>query len=101
MKEQEPSEARQRNGKQGDRKLVNFLQQLKMIFAMQRRINQRTELYGKTYTGEQAPMPETARDDKQKQHLVMIFQELKDLASRQDRLSKVTREISKQPEARQ
>ncbi len=101
LKDPEPSDPARQRGKQGDRKLVNFLQQLKMIFAMQRRINQRTELYGKTYTGEQAPMPETAADDKQKEHLTRIAKELKDLAGRQDRLSKVTREISKQPEARQ
>jgi hypothetical protein len=98
---QDPEDAPRQRGQKGDRKLVNFLQQLKMILAMQRRINQRTTLYGKTYTGEQAPLPEAAKDDKEKQHLVRIYKELQDLASRQDRLSKVTREVSKQPEARQ
>lgn len=92
---------RNRQGKQGDRKLVNFLQQLKMIQAMQRRINQRTQLYGKTYVGEQAPVPEVAKTAQEKEQLHLVDKELKDLAGRQDKLSKVTREMSRQPEARQ
>jgi hypothetical protein len=89
-----------RNNPPRDRKLVNFLQQLKMIMAMQRRIHQRTELYGKTYKGEQAPDVHTARTDKEKQHYALVQKELKDLAGRQDRLARATREVSKQPEAR-
>lgn len=97
---QEPGEGGRQRGQQKE-KLVNFLQQLKMILAMQRRINQRTTLYGRTYTGEQAPVPEAAKDDKEKQQLVLVYKELQDLAARQERLAKVTREVSKQPEARQ
>jgi hypothetical protein len=98
---QEPDEPPQpgQGGQQGNQKLVNFLQQLKMIMAMQRRINQRTELYGKTYTGEQAPLPEAAKDEKQRKHFESVRKELKDLSDRQERLGKVTREVSKQPEA--
>lgn len=99
---QEPQEGQGGGGGGGkkDPKLVSFLQQLKMILAMQRRINQRTELYGKTYHGEQAPIPENAKDAKEKELIKRVRKELTDLSDRQERLSKVTREVSRQPEAR-
>lgn len=99
MQEPEESQPGQGGGQPKDQKLVNFLQQLKMIMAMQRRINTRTELYGKTYTGEQAPVPEAAKDERQRKHFESVRKEQKDLSDRQERLGKVTREVSKQPEA--
>lgn len=98
---EDPEDApRPRPGQPGDRKLVNFLQQLKMITAIQRRINTRTALYGKSYQGEQAPMPELAKDAKEKEQYTVVQKEMRDLSDRQSRLSKVTREMSRQQEAR-
>jgi hypothetical protein len=79
-------------------KLVNLLQQLKMIHAMQRRVHDRTELYGKLYPGEQAPPAEGEVNAEQRRQYERISKELKDLAGRQERIGKVTREIGKQPE---
>jgi hypothetical protein len=84
------------DGPTGKPKLVNLIQQLKMIHALQRRVNDRTELYGKRYKGEQAPPPDTARTNRQKLRYEQIQKELKDLAGRQDRIAKVTREIGKE-----
>jgi hypothetical protein len=67
---------------QADPKLLNKIQELKMIRAMQVRVNARTTLYGRTYEGEQADVPAIRRD-------------LADLAGRQDRIFEVTRNIIK------
>lgn len=101
MQEPDDSPPQQGQGQPRDQKLVNFLQQLKMIMAMQRRINERTTLYGKTYTGEQAPTVASGKDEKERKHIESVRKELKDLSDRQERLGKVTREVSKQPEAQQ
>ncbi len=77
-----------------DQKLIDQLAELKMIFAMQKRVNARTELYGKQYTGEQAPIPEQAKTPKEREHFEMIQRELKDLAGRQEKIGKVTRDIA-------
>lgn len=93
----------QREAKQGkpskggspqDQKLIDQLAELKMIFAMQRRVNARTELYGKQYTGEQAPVPELAKTAKEREHYELIQRELKDLAGRQQKIGKVTHDIA-------
>ena len=62
-----------------------------MIYAMQRRVNARTELYGKQYKGEQAPPPDTAPTEKEAKHYEMIQGELKDLSKRQEKIGKVTK----------
>ena len=72
-------------GTPGTPPLVTHLQQLKIIFAMQRRINARTELYGKHYRGEQLPREATP-----------VQQELSELAKRQKRIHEVTKELSTQ-----
>jgi hypothetical protein len=77
-------------------KLVDLLQQLKMVHALQRRVHQRTELYGKRYKGEQAPQPDTARSQGEKTRYEQIQKELKDLADRQQRIARVTRDIGKE-----
>src|SRR5262249_49488521 len=79
--------------------LVNLLQELKMVFAMQKRVNDRTTLYGKTYTGEQAPKIVAGMNDTDKKRVERIQKEMKPLPDRQDRISKVTKEISKKPDA--
>ena len=48
------------SGPPPDPKLIDLLAELKMIRSMQKRVNARTELYGKQYAGEQAPPPEKA-----------------------------------------
>jgi len=73
--------------------LVSRLEQLKMIRAMQTRVNARTTLYGRHYDGEQVPR---ARDDREKARYDAIRNELGDLAGRQERLAKVTRDLSKE-----
>ena len=65
-----------------------------MIYAMQRRVNARTELYGKQYKGEQAPPPDVAKNVKEREHYEMIQRELKDLAGRQEKIGRVTRDIA-------
>jgi hypothetical protein len=70
------------------------LAELKMIYAMQRRVNARTELYGKQYKGEQAPPPSKTLPEKERKHLEMIQGELKDLSNRQEKIGKVTKDIA-------
>src|SRR5262249_13387552 len=88
----DPKQGKPNKGMPQDQKLIDQLAELKMIYAMQKRVNARTELYGKQYKGEQAPIPESAKDKKEKEHLDMIQRELKDLANRQDKIGKVTKD---------
>ncbi len=67
---------------QQDQKLLDQIAELKMIRAMQMRVNNRTTLYGRQYTGEQAEEPR-------------IQEELRGLAGRQDRIFEVTNKIVK------
>jgi hypothetical protein len=99
--ENEPNQPRPPTDSDPNRKqpLVNLLQELKMVFAMQKRVNDRTTLYGKTYTGEQAPQVVAGLNDADKKRVERIVKEMKSLSDRQDRISKVTKEISKKPEA--
>ncbi|MBY0233139.1 MAG: hypothetical protein K2W96_27970 [Gemmataceae bacterium] len=78
--------------------LVTKLQQLKMIHAMQKRVNGRTELYGKRYEGEQAPMPGTVPDPRERKRVEIVRKELADLARRQESIRKVTAELGKPAE---
>jgi len=65
-----------------------------MIFAMQKRVNARTELYGKQYKGEQVPQPEAATSPKEREQYEMIRRELHDLAGRQRKIGEVIRDIA-------
>lgn len=94
QKEAKQGKPQQGGGSPKDQKLIDQLAELKMIFAMQKRVNGRTELYGKKYTGEQAPRPETARSAREREHLELISRELHDLAARQQKIGKVTRDIA-------
>jgi hypothetical protein len=62
--------------------LIDLIAELKMIRAMQVRVNTRTVLWGKSYPGEQAQAAD-------------IITELKDLAKRQLRIYEVTHNIAK------
>ncbi len=72
----------QQQNRPQDQKLVDLIAELKMIRAMQIRVNSRTRSYGEQYTGEQAAVPE-------------IQQELSDLAERQHKIFDVTNNIWK------
>jgi hypothetical protein len=65
-----------------DQKLLDKIAELKMIKAMQLRVNARTELYGKRYQGEQAVTED-------------IRVELRELAGRQERIFDVTNKMAK------
>jgi hypothetical protein len=65
-----------------DQKLLEKIAELKMLKAMQLRVNSRTELYGRRYPGE-VPQDPTIRD------------ELRELSDRQDRILEVTRKMVK------
>lgn len=66
-------------GGKGDQKLMELVQELKMIKSMQLKINNRTNIYGKS---EQANEPE-------------IQKQLQDLSERQEKLFDVTRKLFK------
>jgi hypothetical protein len=63
-------------------RLIDLLQELKMIHAMQKRIYQRTVMYGRKYQGEAATAPGIAA-------------ELRELAARQLQLHQITENIVK------
>lgn len=65
-----------------DQKLLDQIAELKMIRAMQMRVNTRTKTYGQQYQGEQAAEPR-------------IRQELRNLSDRQVRIFEVTNKIAK------
>jgi len=82
------------SGPPPDPKLIDLLAELKMIRSMQKRVNSRTELYGKQYAGEQAPPPEKASTNDERERFDRIQGELKDLSKRQQKISKVTHDIA-------
>jgi hypothetical protein len=82
------------SGPPPDPKLIDLLAELKMIRSMQKRVNARTELYGKQYAGEQAPPPENASTPDERERYDRIQVELKDLSKRQQKIGKVTHDIA-------
>jgi prefoldin subunit 5 len=78
----------------GQKSLIDMLAELKMIFAMQRRVNARTEMYGKEYKGEQLTPPPATAPEADKKAYERIRDELKDLATRQEKIGKVTKDIA-------
>lgn len=82
------------SGQPPDQKLLDLLAELKMIRSMQKRVNARTELYGKQYSGEQAPPPDKAGSETEREKYERIQAELKDLSKRQQKISKVTHDIA-------
>jgi hypothetical protein len=69
-------------GKPADPKLLELLQELKMVRSLQKRVNDRTSLYGKRFPGEQASEPQVVR-------------ELRSLADRQLRIQEIVSRIAK------
>jgi hypothetical protein len=84
IKDLEKSRGRQGNsgsgGEQAEPELVQKLAELKMIRALQARINQRTQRYGKMIEGEQAEADE-------------ILEALRELAERQQRVYRATADL--------
>jgi hypothetical protein len=76
MQQGQPSES----GDQGEMPLVDALSELKMIRALQMRVNTRTARYSELVQAEQAEQPE-------------ILEGLRKLAERQERIHKATRDI--------
>jgi hypothetical protein len=98
-KARQENQAKQGKPSQGggmpqDQKLIDLIAELKMIRSMQMRVNSRTQLYGKQYEGEQAPPVAGAKDNRERERYEGIQRELKDLAGRQEKLSKVTHDIA-------
>ena len=74
---------------------VDLLSQLKMVRNMQKRVNERTELYGKEYPGyEQVPSGDAVKDAKDKARYEEIKKELEDLAGRQEKTGKILKDIA-------
>jgi hypothetical protein len=65
-----------------DQKLLDKIAELKMLKAMQMRVNGRTDLYSKMYKGEQATDP-------------AIQSELRDIAGRQERIFEVANKLAR------
>ncbi len=76
-------------------KMEDVLAELKLIRAMQNRINVRTAAWSNQYKGEQVPPPETIKDPKERQQFETIRQELKELAARQEKVATVTDALAK------
>jgi hypothetical protein len=79
-KKKKPS---QQNGEPQDPPLVDVLAELKMIRALQLRVNNRTERYSKLIEGEQADKPD-------------LLDALGKLSERQERIHRVTRDLQKE-----
>jgi hypothetical protein len=75
-----------------------LLAELKMIQAMQRRVNARTAVSGKQYQGEFVPAPVTAKDPKEKERLETIQRDLKSLGERQATISRLLLAIAAHPQ---
>jgi hypothetical protein len=71
-----------KGGKPGDQKLLELLQELKMVRSLQKRVNDRTIDYAKRFPGEQANEPQ-------------IVRELRSLAERQLRIQQIVADIAK------
>jgi hypothetical protein len=71
-----------KSGKPGDQKLLELIQELKMVRSLQKRINDRTTDRAKRFPGEQASDPQ-------------IVRELRNLAERQQRIQDIVSRIAK------
>ncbi len=82
QEQRDKKQTQQNNGTPPPQELIDKLAELRMIKAMQMRVNTRTTIWGKKYEGEEARMPE-------------IIIELNELAKRQLRIWNVTDNIAK------
>jgi hypothetical protein len=89
-----PRPPREPGDRPEDPRLIDRVAELKMIRSLQLRVNARTEVYSRQYEGEQAPPPAAAEGDGQRERYERIRGELKELAGRQGKIGKVTRDIA-------
>jgi ribosomal protein L18E len=82
QEQRDRKQSQQNNGNPSPQELIDKLAELRMIRAMQLRVNARTVQWAKRYQGEEA------RD-------LAIVQELQDLAKRQDKIFRVTDNVAK------
>jgi hypothetical protein len=83
--QQPPSDSKGggKSGKPGDQKLLELLQELKMVRSLQKRVNDRTVDYARRFPGQ-----EQAKDQQ-------IVRELRSLAERQLRIHEIVANIAK------
>ena len=84
----------QQNPGQQDQRLIDQISELKTIRSMQLQINKRTESHGKKFEGEQAPDISQLKDPRAKAQAEQVLKEIRELSKRQDKIGKVTRDIS-------
>jgi RNA polymerase sigma factor (sigma-70 family) len=83
-------EERQKNGGgQAER-----LAELKIIRSTQKRVNDRTVVYGRVSQNGRIPRPEDAKDDEQRDLFGAARRDLKDLADRQGKLVRTARDLA-------
>ncbi len=90
-----PPQPGQQGGGQGNQKLIELLQELKMIRSLQIRVNKRTEDYAHEYQGEQAPSPNVARSPEEREKMERVQKELKNLSDRQKKIGDITDNLRK------
>jgi hypothetical protein len=90
-----PPQPGQQGGGQGNQKLIELLQELKMIRSLQIRVNKRTEDYAHEYQGEQAPSPNVARSPEEREKIERVQKELKNLSDRQKKIGEITDNLRK------
>jgi len=84
-RQQQQQQQQQQQGRPGDEPLVNKIAELKMIRALQMRVNRRTQTYSKALADVDDPVGQATDDD--------LIESLRELAERQRRIYKVTSEI--------
>jgi hypothetical protein len=67
--------------------------EMKLIRAMQKRVNTRTEVYGEQYKGEQVPPVDTAKTPQEREQFEAIRNELKQLGTRQEKLASIVKDL--------
>jgi hypothetical protein len=83
-------------GPPADPKLLDMITELKLILSRQMRVNERTQLYGKQYKGEQAVKPsDLPKDPKERERIENLQREHEELGTQQDNLRKITNDIYK------
>ena len=82
-------------GGQSNQKLIELLQELKMIRSLQVKVNKRTEDYGREYQGEQAPATSNAKTIEEREKVEIINKEMKNLSERQIKIRDITDNLRK------
>ncbi len=90
-KQQKPSSGGESSSSNNDQKLIDQIAELKMIRSMQLRVNQRTTTYARQFEGEQ---PKVVSDLKEREKVDQLKKELFDLGTRQEKITKVTRDMA-------